>query len=75
MYLGIVATWALVGLTAGSLAGSLIRPGGYGLLADLRLVRDDRRGICRRRQHDPGPAVGVHERLVGGPPSPESGGP
>ena len=37
MYLDIVATWALVGLTAGGLAGSLIRPGGYGLLADFLL--------------------------------------
>jgi len=37
MYFDIVATWALVGLMAGGLAGSLIRPGGYGLLADLFL--------------------------------------
>ena len=37
MRFGIVAAWALAGLMAGGLAGSLIKPGGYGLLADLLL--------------------------------------
>ena len=37
MGLDIVAAWALAGLMAGGLAGSLIKPGGYGLLADLLL--------------------------------------
>ena len=37
MRFDIVAAWALAGLVAGSLAGSLIKPGGYGLLTDLLL--------------------------------------
>lgn len=37
MQVDIVATWALAGLIAGGLAGSLIKPGGYGLLTDLIL--------------------------------------
>ena len=37
MQVDIVATWAVAGLIAGGLAGSLIKPGGYGLLTDLIL--------------------------------------
>ena len=37
MRFDIVAAWALAGLMAGGLAGSLIKPNGYGLLTDLLL--------------------------------------
>jgi len=37
MRFDIVAAWALAGLMAGGLAGSFIKPGGYGLLTDLLL--------------------------------------
>jgi uncharacterized membrane protein YeaQ/YmgE (transglycosylase-associated protein family) len=37
MQLDIVATWVFVGLMSGYMAGFLIKPGGYGLLADLVL--------------------------------------
>ena len=37
MQLDIVATWVLLGLMAGGLAGFLLKPGGYGLLGDLLL--------------------------------------
>ncbi|MGH9365160.1 MAG: hypothetical protein ACRD1B_07865 [Thermoanaerobaculia bacterium] len=37
MQLDIVATWVLVGLMAGGMAGFLLKPGGYGLRADLLL--------------------------------------
>ena len=39
MHLEALVTWLFVGLAAGSLAGFLIRPGGYGWRADLLLGR------------------------------------
>ena len=37
MRLDMIATWVFVGLIAGGSAGVLLKPGGYGLLADLVL--------------------------------------